>query len=98
VERPARGHAETIGERLARDRDAFLSLPQAPYDACEKRAARVNSLSLVRYRGMTNRRPPMDTVKYLVLCLIECRPPRLDLMVYPFLPQAKVAPTAAKST
>jgi hypothetical protein len=26
-------------------------LAQAPYDACEKRAARVNSLSLVRYRG-----------------------------------------------
>jgi hypothetical protein len=46
-----RGHAETIGERLTRDRDALLSLPQAPYDACEKRAARVNSLSLVRYRG-----------------------------------------------
>src|SRR6202049_2302053 len=46
-----RSHDETIGERLVRDRDAFLSLPQAPYDACEKRAARVNSLSLVRYRG-----------------------------------------------
>jgi hypothetical protein len=46
-----RGHAETIGERLTRDREAFLSLPKAPYDACEKRAARVNSLSLVRYRG-----------------------------------------------
>jgi hypothetical protein len=40
----------------------------------------------------------MDTVKYLVLCRIEFRPPRLDLTVYPFLPQAKVAPTAAKST
>src|SRR5215831_6759178 len=46
-----RGHAETIGERLMRDRSVLLSLPQAPYDACEKRAARVNSLSLVRYRG-----------------------------------------------
>jgi len=42
-----RGHAETIGERLTRDREAFLSLPQAPYEACEKRATRVNSLSLV---------------------------------------------------
>jgi hypothetical protein len=45
------GHAETIGERLTRDREAFLSLPKAPYHACEKRAARVNSQSLVRYRG-----------------------------------------------
>jgi hypothetical protein len=50
-----RGHDETIGERLTRDRGAFLSPPQAPYDACEKRAARVNSLSLVRYRAMTIR-------------------------------------------
>ena len=46
-----RGHDETIGERLARDRAAFLPLPAAPYEACEKKAARVNSLSLVRYRG-----------------------------------------------
>lgn len=46
-----RGHAETIGERLARDSGAFLPLPPAPYDACEKKPARVSSLSLVRYRG-----------------------------------------------
>src|SRR5271167_925994 len=46
-----RGHDETIGERLVRDREALLRLPPVPYDACEKRAARVNSLSLVRYRG-----------------------------------------------
>jgi hypothetical protein len=26
-------------------------LPPAPYDACEKKAGRVSSLSLVRYRG-----------------------------------------------
>ena len=26
-------------------------MPPAPYDACEKQAARVSSLSLVRYRG-----------------------------------------------
>ena len=38
-------------DRLTGDRDALLSLPPVPYDACEKRAARVNSLSLVRYRG-----------------------------------------------
>ena len=46
-----RGHAETIGERLVRDRGALLPLPATPYEACEKRAARVSSLSLVRYRG-----------------------------------------------
>jgi len=46
-----RGHDETIGERLARDLAAFGDLPAAPYDACEKKAGRVSSLSLVRYRG-----------------------------------------------
>jgi transposase len=210
-----RSHDETIGERLTRDREAFLSLPQAPYDACEKRAARVNSLSLVRYRGNDYSVPTayghrevlvrgyvhevviacaadeiarhprsyeredfvfnplhylallerkigaldqaaplvgwqlpaefatlrrllearmgksgkrefvqvlrllevfrpddvlagvsaalergvigFDAVKHLVLCRIERRPPRLDLKVYPYLPQATVATTMAKS-
>ncbi len=46
-----RGHEESIGERLMRDRAALLPLPAAPYDACEVRSARVSSLSLVRYRG-----------------------------------------------
>jgi transposase len=46
-----RGHSETIGERLERDRAAFLDLQSAPYDACDKRPGRVSSLSLVRYRG-----------------------------------------------
>ena len=45
-----RGHTETIAERLERDRAALLSLPAAPYDACEKLGTRVSSLSLVRYR------------------------------------------------
>jgi|TARA_B100000315_G_scaffold235361_1_gene250239 transposase len=46
-----RGHDETIGERFERDRQALLTLPPAPYDACDKRATRVSSLSLVRYRN-----------------------------------------------
>jgi transposase len=46
-----RGHGETIGERLARDRAVFLPLPPAPYEACDKKTARVSSLSLVRYRS-----------------------------------------------
>ena len=45
-----RGHTETIRERLERDRGALSQLPGSPYDACEKVATRVNSLSLVRYR------------------------------------------------
>src|SRR5438105_9898957 len=51
-----RGHDETIGERLERDL-AALQTPlargtprPAPYDACEKVATSVSSLSLVRYR------------------------------------------------
>jgi transposase len=46
-----RGHQETIGERLLRDLAAFHDLSPTPYDACEKKAGRVSSLSLVRYRG-----------------------------------------------
>jgi transposase len=46
-----RGHAETIGERLARGLACFHDLPAVPYDACDKQAGRVSSLSLVRYRG-----------------------------------------------
>ena len=45
-----RGHTETIGQRMERDLEALLPLPDAPYDACEKQAGRVSSLSLVRYR------------------------------------------------
>ena len=46
-----RGHGETIGERVERDRAILQPLPATPYDACDKRAGWVNSLSLVRYRG-----------------------------------------------
>ena len=45
-----RGHSETIGQRMERDLDALLALPAVPYDACDKQAARVSSLSLVRYK------------------------------------------------
>ena len=45
-----RGHTETIGQRMERDLEALLPLPPAAYDACEKQAGRVSSLSLVRYR------------------------------------------------
>jgi len=38
-----------------------------------------------------------DAVKHLVLCHIERRPPRLDMTVYPYLPQPHVAMTSAKT-
>jgi len=50
-EKILRGHKESIGERFERDRTVLLPLPAAPYEACEKISARVNSLSLVRYRA-----------------------------------------------
>ena len=46
-----RGHEETIVERMAPDQAAFLPLPSAPYDACDKRPGRASSLSLVRYKS-----------------------------------------------
>lgn len=46
-----RGHEASIGARLARDQARLNDLPLSPYDACENRASRVSSLSLVRYRG-----------------------------------------------
>ena len=49
--RRLRGHTATIGERFERDHAAMLPLPAAPYEACEKIAGRVSSLSLVRYRS-----------------------------------------------
>ena len=45
-----RGHSESIGQRMERDLDALLPLPPVRYDACEKQAGRVSSLSLVRYK------------------------------------------------
>jgi hypothetical protein len=49
-DRKLRGRKETIGERFERDRAAFLSLPEVPYEACEKVPARVSSLALMRSR------------------------------------------------
>ena len=49
--RQAQGPRETIGQRMERDLEALLPLPAVPYDACDKQASRVSSLSLVRYRS-----------------------------------------------
>ena len=46
-----RGHKESIGERFKKDQEVLTAAPPTPYDACDKQASRVNSLSLVRYRS-----------------------------------------------
>jgi hypothetical protein len=38
-----------------------------------------------------------DAVKHLVLCRIECRPAKLDLDIYPYLPKTNVGITSASS-
>ena len=38
-----------------------------------------------------------DAVKHLLLCRIESRPPRLDLVDYPYLPQARVETTSVST-
>lgn len=50
-DRKAGRHEQTIGERLLADLAAFRALPAASFEPCEVRTARVNSTSLVRYRG-----------------------------------------------
>jgi len=46
-----RGHKHSIGQRFENDAKALASLPRYPYQACDTQATRVNSLSMVRYRG-----------------------------------------------
>ena len=35
-----RGHCESIGERLVRNREALMALPPMPFDVCDKQSAR----------------------------------------------------------
>ena len=48
--RRLRRHAETIGERFERARQAFVRLPPVPDEACDTRTTRVTALSVVRSR------------------------------------------------
>jgi hypothetical protein len=41
---------QTLGDRLAADLAVLGDLPATPFEPCEKRVARVSSISLVRYR------------------------------------------------
>lgn len=38
-----------------------------------------------------------DAIKHLVLCRIECRPAKLDLDIYPYLPKANIGTTSPSS-
>jgi transposase len=49
-DRHAGGKDRSIGERLLDDLTEFRALPPAPLEACETKACRVTSTSLVRYR------------------------------------------------
>lgn len=46
-----KGHDLTVGERLEQARETMIKLPHIPYDASDKQAGRVRSLSLERYKS-----------------------------------------------
>ena len=46
-----RGHKESIRQRLERDKEVLLALPEHPFEACICISARVSSQALVRYRN-----------------------------------------------
>ena len=50
VDARLRSHTKTIGQRIEQDLESQSPLATVHYDACDKRASRVVSLSLVRYR------------------------------------------------
>ena len=50
-----RGHNESIERRMERDLDVLLPLPAALYDACDKQAGRMSSLTWFGMGPMTTR-------------------------------------------
>jgi len=50
-DRVLRGQKDTVAVRLERDLKVFFPLPPSVFDACDKVATRVSSLSLVRYKN-----------------------------------------------
>src|SRR5215210_6267780 len=75
-----RGHALSIGERLERDLAALQPRPPVPYAACDRRPARVSSLSLVRYERNDYSVPtayghrPVLVKGYVEAVVIACGP------------------------
>ena len=92
-----RGHDETIGERMARDLAAFHDLPPTPYDACEKQAGRVSSLSPVRHRGADDSVPTAWRHREVVIIARHVRSyEREDFVLASILrkPRSRVNPRA----
>jgi hypothetical protein len=58
-------HEQTIGERFQKDAEALLPLLPSLHEVCEKRATRVTSLSLVRYRSNDY---SVQTAMVIVMC------------------------------
>ncbi len=75
-----------MGSRGKREYVRVLRLLET-FPADEVRSAVRDAVS----RGATG----FDTVKHLLLCRIEGRPPRLDLELYPHLPSVSVSTTSA---
>ena len=64
--RRLRRHAETIGERFERARQAFVRLPPVPDEACDTRTTRVTALSVWSAPAGTTPqcRPPTATARW----------------------------------
>jgi hypothetical protein len=65
--------AETIGERLTADIAPPRRLPPVPLESCEKRAARVFSMALVRYRTNDYSVPTVYGFQEVVVRQIGCQ-------------------------
>ena len=76
-----------MGKRGKREFVQVLRLPEhfSPQEVHQvvKEALRLGGLSF-------------DSVKHLLLCRLEGRPPRLDLELYPYLPRVNVKTTCAR--
>ncbi len=60
-----RGHTETIGQRMERDLEALLPLPDTPYDACDQQTGRiVHCPRCATAPTTTRRRWPTDTGRW----------------------------------
>ncbi len=67
LDRKASGRSEAIGTRLDADLAVFRPLPSGAFEACEKRAARVSSTALVRYRASDYSAPTANGFRDVVV-------------------------------
>ena len=83
---PIREEAQTLGT------EGRFGVPAALIESFSLDDVRA-AISEALERGVIG----FDAVKHLVLCRIEKRPPRLNLLAHPYLPRAEVATTSARS-